>query len=164
MTTVILDTGLLAEATLSEGAGWIAQTQFSSDAAIDGGSPEFSEAFETAVKGVACFKLLDRFSQLAPRDRAHIDALAALRAGFVEHSLCSAHDVEWESVLANVLFLLQRGNEYVCSEDHVADVTTDVARLNSQLTAQQVAKVFAKTAQIVDARVSGLFKEFERAA
>ncbi len=159
MTTVILDTGLLAEATLSEGASWIARQQFSSEAPV-----AFCEPLETAAKALACFKLLDRFSQLAPQDKAHIDALAALRAGFVEHSLSSVNHIEWETVLANVLYLLQRGNDYVGGDAHVGEVTKDVARADGALNGQIVSNVFADTSNTVDGQVENLFKGFERAA
>jgi len=159
VTSIILDTGLLAEATLTEGAGWVAGQQFTKQSE---NNPNV--ALETAMKGFACFKLLDQFTRLSARDRAHTDALAALRAGFVEHSLSSANTVEWESILSNVLYLLQLGSEYAGSESHVEQVAREAGRTDRDLTVDSVAKVFAETQVTVDTRIDHLFEGFELAA
>lgn len=159
VTSIILDTGLLAEATLTEGAGWIAGQNFSARSQMDA-----NPTLETNLKGFACFKLLDQFTRLSARDRAHTDALAALRAGFVEHSLSSANTVEWESILSNVLYLLQLGSDYAGSEAHINEVARDAGRTDRDLTAESASRVFADTASVVDARIAHLFEGFEIAA
>ena len=164
MPNIILDTGLLAEANLCEGANRIAAEELRQSSGLSVETPVANTALESISKSIACFVLLDRFTRLSDGDAGSTDALAAIRSGFQEHSLLSDSDVEWESVMGGLMYLLQRGGDFVLSEGHVDEVLSDIAGAGGWCKRERLIAHLCETVARAESLAEHLFRGYKRAA